>query len=150
MTTFTTQEICDNFAELVINASNTHQACSNISSIDDYQPDSLIFIDNESSAEVLNNSLPAILVTSDDIANSLTIDSDNLSIVRVNNVRLAQAKIKSHFADYDARDLEWDAIHESAIIHPSATLGSDIRVGPNVVLSSVVQLLVTTVLFMLW
>ena len=134
MTTFTTQEVCDNFAELIIDANNKHQACSNISSIDNYQSDSLIFIDSESTADVLNNSLPAILVTSDAIASGLTIKSDNLSIIRVNNVRLAQAKIKSHFADYDARDPEWEAIHESALIHPSATLGSNIRIGPNVVI----------------
>lgn len=136
MTTFTTQELCDTFAELVIDASNKQQTCSNISSTNHYQSDSLIFISDEPSTSVLEHSLPAILVTSDDIASALTISLDKLSIVRVKNVRLAQAKIKSHFNDYDALDSEWDAIHASAVIHSSATLGSNIRIGPNVVIGA--------------
>ena len=136
MTTFTTQEICEQFADLIIDASKREQACTNISSSDNYQNDSLIFIDNDVSANALNDALPAILVTSNDIANGLSINTDTLSIIRVHNVRLAQAKIKSHFDDYDALDSEWDAIHQSALIHSSAKLGSNVRLGPNVVIGA--------------
>ncbi len=131
---FTTQDLFDAFADLIIDASNLKQVCSNIASIDQYQADSLIFICDTSSVTVLEKSLPSILVTSEDIADSLTIDTSKLSIVKVKNVRLAQAKIKARFADYDARDIEWDEIHASAVIHTSSTIGRNCRIGPNVVI----------------
>ena len=136
MMTFTTQDLCDVFADLIIDASNKQQSCSNIASANQYQTNSLIFISDPSSITTLEESLPSILVINEDIAGSLNIGSEKLSIVIVKDVRLAQAKIKSHFADYDASDSEWDTIHSSAIIHSTAKLGTNTRIGPNVVIGA--------------
>ena len=70
------------------------------------------------------------------MADSLSIERNKLSILKVKDVRFAQAKIKVHFDDYDALDSEWDAIHDSAVIHSSAQIGSNTRIGPNVVIGA--------------
>ena len=132
--TFSAQQICDTIPELLIECSENKSEFNIISSADDFDSTSLIFISEEKQCAQLESQLPSIVITSSDISQVLSGKYSSLCIISVKNVRLAQAWVKSHFNDYDARDMEWPTIHPSAVIHPSAILGEGVRIGPNVVI----------------
>ena len=77
----------------------------------------------------------AVIVTTPSIAQAIKEHTDS-TIVCVNDPRMAQALLGQRFDDYQAHDAEWPPHHPSAIIHPSAQLGEDCRIGPNVVIGA--------------
>ena len=126
------QQLCDNFAEIVIESCNTGISFKTIDSVEDFDQHSLIFVSDTKSIDLSRSPKLAVLVTSTKIAES--INDDSLCVITVDDVRLAQALIKQHYFDYDASDSEWDSIHPSSVIHHSATLGNNVRVGANTVI----------------
>jgi len=138
--TFTAKEVCDSIPELLVQCSDEDQSFSRISSAEGFDSDSLIFISDLDQGNQLGKNLPSIVVTDSEIQQSLIVHHKQLCIITVNNVRLAQATIKSTFDDYDARDHEWPAQHPSAIIHESAIIGANVRIGPNVVIGENVKI----------
>ncbi|MFT7525533.1 MAG: UDP-3-O-[3-hydroxymyristoyl] glucosamine N-acyltransferase [Arenicella sp.] len=128
------QQLCDSFAEIVIESCNTNISFETIDGVQDFSQHSLIFVSDPKSLDLSTGPKPAVLVTSPKIAQS--INHDSLCVITVGDVRLAQALIKQHYCDYDAADAEWDAIHPSAVIHPSAELGNNVRIGANVVIGA--------------
>jgi len=137
---FSAKQVCDTITELFIACSNNDTEFSHISSIDSFNEQSLVFISSEEQSQQLMTTTPSVVVTSPAIAEALEGKNMTLCVIRVKNVRLAQAIVKSAFDDYDARDAEWDSIHPSAIIHPSAKLGGNVRIGPNVVIGENVSI----------
>lgn len=134
----TTKELCDLLGDLVLGTNNKEAYFESIDSTEDFGPNSLIFL---SDLPENSNDLPlrpAVLVTSRKIAEQLDVES--VCVVMVDNVRLALALSKQHFADYDTLDSEWDAIHDTAVIHSSAQLGSDVRIGPNCIIGKGVKI----------
>ncbi len=132
---FTSQELVAEFSDMVIstigeNAEFDHSAChlgANSSS--------LVFLQSA-------DNLPAraaVIVTTSEVAEQLKERCASF-IVCVANVRLAQAKMKQHFDDYQAKDTEWDAVHDSAVVHKSSVLKKGCRVGPNAVIGADCQL----------
>jgi len=93
--------------------------------------DDLVFVFELSSVP----NAAAVIVTCLEVADQIK-DCSSAHIIVVDDVRLAQAKIKQHVDDYQAHDLEWDAIHPSAVIHHTVELGEGCRVGPNAVLGA--------------
>ena len=138
--TFSAQQVCDTIPELLIQCSKQRNEFTLISSVEDFESTSLIFISSDEQCVSLESQLPSVVVTSDTIAESLSASYPSLCIISVNNVRLAQAQVKCHFNDYDARDIEWPSIHPSAVIHTSAKLGDNVRIGPNVVIGENAQI----------
>lgn len=132
--TFNIQQIYDIVSELIVQCSDKTRTFTQISSIQEYDTNSLVFISTIEQAALLTKEPPAVVITSSTVLQAITNQLKQSGVVIVNNVRLAQAIIKSHFDDYDARDSEWPDIHPSAVIHPSATLGRGVRIGPNVVI----------------
>ena len=126
------KQLCEQFAELVISSSNTDTWFSSIDGADSFHENSLAFINDASQLACPPEQKPAVVITGKDIADS--IDDDSLCLIVVSNVKLAQALIKQYYFDYDASDPEWDALHDSAVIHPSAKLGNNVRIGPNTVI----------------
>ncbi len=133
---FLVQELMANFADLLV---ESHQADTaefeRIDGVAQSQAGSLVFVDDVSQ---MPETAPSVLVTSKAIADTLT--DANYCVLVVNNVRLAQAKIKQTYNDYDASDSEWAAVHTSAVVHESAELGEDVRLGPNVVVGAKVRI----------
>lgn len=127
---FKAAELVDRFSELV-QTSSDHQSAAfkRIDCVKNCTADSLVFIDDESQ---IPNLTPAVVVTHAKVAEQIAHLS--CCVIVVSNVRLAQAKIKQAYQDYDSSDLEWADIHNSAIIHPTVVLGDGVRVGPGVVI----------------
>lgn len=126
---FPVQELLTRFKDLVVSQNNHSVEFTRIDDVKECTKNSLIFVDDSSQIPSLN---PAVMVTSKDVADALPEVS--YCVVVVGNVRLAQAKIKQYYQDYDCFDAEWGEVHESAVIHPSVQLGAGVRLGPNVVL----------------
>lgn len=134
---YSAQQVCDQLSDLVVSCENAEREFTDLSSLEDYQETSLTFISDEAQFKRLTEPLPAVIVTSPKIAEQLVqthSNNNNLSVIAVQNVRLALALMKQHYDDYDASDSEWSAIHPSAVIHKSVQLGADVRVGPNSVI----------------
>jgi len=133
---FSVKELLVGFAELIVTSSNTTTAeFTPIDCVKDSTAPSLIFVDDESQ---MPTTAPAVMITRKDIADNL--HDQAYCVIGVNNVRLAQAKIKQAYQDYDSRDSGWGEMHESAVIHPSAKLGKGVRIGPNAVIGEDVSI----------
>jgi len=136
--THSVHQLCDQFADLVISKPSFDAEFASIDSPAKMQPESLVFVSELSQMFSSEEQQPAVVVTTEKIA--AEISNRNICVVSVSNVRLAQALIKQHYSDYDASDSEWDTVHASAVIHPSATFGKNVRIGANTVIGKNVQI----------
>ena len=127
---FKAAELVERFSDL-IQTSHNHQSAvfSQIDCVKTCSASSLVFVDAPSQMPSVT---PSVIVTQHKMAAELS-DAD-YCVIGVKNVRLAQAKIKQTYQDYDSNDSEWGAIHDSATVHPSARLGDNVRLGPGVVI----------------
>jgi len=136
---YSVEQVISHLGELVLSVSDADATFSSIDSDRDYAQDSLIFMSEEPQKNGDEQTIaPAVIVTSANIAKQLSTSSS--CIISVSNVRLALAFCKQKFADYDAADSEWGDIHPTALIHPTATLGNGVRVGPNSVIGKGAQI----------
>jgi len=123
------RELCEQFATHIINSQNTEGEFQSIDGVENYHDRSLIFVAEQPQVPDFTVAKPAVLVTSAGLAQEL--DDDELCVIVVRDVKLAQAYIKQHYDDFDCTDPDWEDIHPSAIIHPSVKLGKGVRVGAN-------------------
>lgn len=146
--THSVHKLCTSFDHLVVDVLLDNAVCSRddlasancqfaqISDVTNFSSDSLVFVSNAAALDSQIN--PAVIVTSRALSSELGTRARCVLVVK--DVRLAQATIKQAYADYDARDMEWDVIHSSAVIHPTAKLADDVRVGPNSVIGAHTQI----------
>ena len=128
---YSVQQLCDQFSELIVASRHTEGSFQSIDSVGAHTPDSMIFADEEVHLPTALMVAPAVIVTTESLAESVAAEQ---CVIVVRNVRLAQANIKQHYSDYDSSDSEWPDVHPSAVVHPSAQLGSEVRIGPNSVI----------------
>lgn len=131
MTTSSSKQLVSKFNDIVITTYGQHQAFKQTASPLSCDADDLVFVFESGVAP----DKAAVIVTCRKVAEQIK-DTSSAFIVVVDDVRLAQAKIKRHFDDYKAHDKEWDAIHVSAVIHDTVTFGDGCRVGPNAVIGA--------------
>ncbi len=129
--TISSKELVSTFTDIILATYGQHKdfkqtACPTLCASDD-----MVFVFESTVAP--DNA--AVIVTCQEVADKIK-ESSQAFIVVVDDVRLAQAKIKQRFDDYKARDTEWDALHKSAVIHSSSILGEGCRVGPNSVVGA--------------
>ncbi len=129
--TTSSKELVSKFNDIVLTTYGQHQTFKQTSCPLSCEADDLVFVFELSSAPAA----AAVIVTSLEVADQIK-DWSSAYIVVVSDVRLAQAKIKQHVDDYQAHDLEWDAIHPSAVVHHTVRLGEGCRVGPNAVVGA--------------
>jgi len=129
---YTAQHVCNQFPDLVISSVNADREFANISAANDYDHQSLVFINNDNQLAALTKPLPSIIVTRPEFAAALI--KTQAGVITVSNVRLAQALIKQRYSDYDSVDAEWPTIHPSAVVHPSAKLAVGVHIGANTVI----------------
>ena len=99
---------------------------------------SLVFVDKPEFSQQIIEAQPAVIVTRTELIDDFK--STSATLLTSNNVRLAQALIRQAYADRDHRDIEWPAIHPTAIIHESASIADDVIIGPGVVIGRNVQI----------
>lgn len=128
---FTSQELLAEFSDMVLSthgadAEFDHSAC-HLSA----NNRSLVFL--QSASDLPINA--AVIVTTLEVAEQIRAHSTSF-LICVADVRLAQAKMKQRFDDYQAVDDEWLAVHDSAVVHKSTLLKNGCRVGPNAVIGA--------------
>lgn len=126
------QQLCEQFSDLIIASRHTEGDFKSIDSTGMQNSDSLIFVAEESHLPTQTMIAPAVIMTTELLAEKIT--SGQQCVISVRDVRLAQALIKQHYNDYDSSDSEWPNIHPNAVVHPSAKLGAGVRIGPNAVI----------------
>lgn len=129
--TFSTQELISEFADIVISTHGEHSQFERSASPEHSNESSLVFLQ---SPDHLPQS-SAVLVTTTAVADQIRGKTTSY-IVCVADVRLAQTTIKRRFDPYLSADLEWEAVHPSAVIHESVQFGEGCRVGPNAVIGA--------------
>lgn len=130
-------ELSQLFNELIAAPGNVYGEFSSIDSPDSYSDQSLIFVNDAGSLPDFKHVAPAALVTDASIASKVSLECP---IFVASNVRLAHALIKQHYQDFDASDSEWKSQHPSAVIHPTACLADNVRIGPNAVIGANVEI----------
>lgn len=128
---FNSNELLREFADIVQSSYGEPAEFDHTASYTNSNPTSLVFIQAAEQAP----KHAAVIVTTDVIAQNIK-NNTAAYVVCVADVRLAQARMKQHFDDYLAHDLEWPEVHPSAIIHESAALSAGVRVGPNAVIGA--------------
>jgi len=129
------EQLVEEFADLITSTVGKHCYFGDVSGYESVTQNSIVFIQNSEQATFLNHCQPAIIVTQETQIPTLVQQYAGL-IIGVQDVRLAQALIKQRFDDYQAVDEEWESIHPSAVIHPTAQLGNNVRIGPNTVIGA--------------
>ncbi len=129
--TTSSRQLVSEFQDIVLSSYGEHQnfeqaACPSVCSVGD-----LVFVFD--SASIPQSA--SVIVTCEEVAQSIK-ESSSAFIIVVKDVRLAQAKIKQRFDDYQVADAEWQAIHPSAVVHESTKLAAGCRVGPNAVVGA--------------
>ena len=120
-------ELRTQFPDLVLEVSNEEQTFSRIDDCNDFGPESLIFVSDQTKLVLLEHASPAVVVTTSALA--AQIQNSAICRVTVKDARLAQALIKQHYFDYDASDPEWPEIHPSAVVRQGGRRRRDPRVG---------------------
>ncbi len=106
-----------------------------ISSIEFYTKESLIFINHKKNLQYLKKDFdPLVIVTNQEIYKLLEEKKLNSIFVITKNVDVFRALFLQKFLDRDVRKTYWGRIHPTAVIHKEAKVSSSAIVGPNVVI----------------
>lgn len=127
-----TQKLLEQFPDLILESHDNHAEFSTISSFDNCTPESLVFVADSDQFSTAATAEVAAVVCDQKTAESY--DNFSGAVLISNNVRLAQAKIKQHYQEYDYLDAEWDSPHPTATIHPTAKIGNNCHIGPGVII----------------
>jgi len=127
---YTSQDLIKKFDHLVLSIKGEHTQFETTSDPKLADENSLVFLIDAAQAP----KQAAVVVTTEVIAQEL--DESQYLLICVADPKFAMAKIKTEYDNYLDGDFEWDAIHETAVIHPSACFGTGCRVGPNAVIGA--------------
>ncbi len=131
-------QLLHDFSDLLQGSIDEDIVCTGIGSPNCFTHGNVIVCNNEQALiSVADNSetKPSLIITSSDFVEAGKVPA-NIPILTSHNTRLAHALIKQRLNDYDNTDSEWDRIHSSATIHPSAKIASSCRIGPHVVIGA--------------
>ena len=102
-----------------------------ISGIKDAQADQLSFVGSKKYEEQLTTTAAGIILVCKDLANAST---DNRTLIVCENVDIAFAKMSAMFAEEPPAFIP--GIHPSAVVDPSAKIGSGVSIGANAVVEA--------------
>jgi len=127
-------QLVSEFADLILDTQGAHQEFDHAASPELANDNSLVFLQHIKDMP----EQAAVIITSSAVMAELASEpvKSDLFIIVVADVRLAQAKIKQRYDDYQAGDLEWQEVHSSAVIHKSVELAKGCRIGPKTVIGA--------------
>ncbi|MBS1269140.1 MAG: UDP-3-O-acylglucosamine N-acyltransferase [Gammaproteobacteria bacterium] len=102
------------------------------SPVERYTSSSAVFTDDLDWIDELRRSPPAVVVTTETMAEALK-DVDGLGLVVSRDVKLAHAFMRQAFDDIDYHNHEWPRVHPSAVIHESVKTPDSVTIGPGAV-----------------
>ena len=129
--TTSSKQLVSEFQDIVLSFYGEHQNFEQAACPSECNVGDLVFVFDSSSIP----QSASVIVTCEEVAQIIK-ESSSAFIIVVKDVRLAQAKIKQRFDDYQVADAEWQAIHPSAVVHESTKLAAGCRVGPNAVVGA--------------
>lgn len=110
-----------------------------ISPIEDSGKGSLVFCDTKNYLKYLELNQPSCVVTNKDLFQK--VESYNPEcIILSENVLVSHAKLKQIYMDYDLKNDEWEKVHKSVIIHPTAKIPDTVQIGPNAIIGRNVKI----------
>jgi UDP-3-O-[3-hydroxymyristoyl] glucosamine N-acyltransferase len=99
--------------------------------------DSLVFVSDAAQLEVLGQRRAAILILQRDLAAALDPAETGFGCCFVvGSVPMSMAILLRHFDGKRERFAQWGERHPTAVVHPSATLGHDVLLGPYCVIGA--------------
>ncbi|MBE7439647.1 MAG: UDP-3-O-(3-hydroxymyristoyl)glucosamine N-acyltransferase [Spirochaetales bacterium] len=131
-------QLVQNHPDLLTGYKGPDQEIGSLTALEDAKPGALIFLTNPDQLEHFLKATPAAIVI--DEKHMPEAPPENTALIGASHVALAHAIIKSQYADRNLRTGEWPDIHPSSVIHPSATLGQRVQVGPCTVIGAGVSL----------
>jgi len=103
----------------------------------DAGPESLVFVTDPAQLEIARQRRAAILVVQRDVADQLAPhDAAFGCCFSVASVPMGMAVLLEHFDRKRERFTQWGERHPTAVVHPTATLGSDVHLGPYCVIGA--------------
>jgi len=103
----------------------------------DAGPDSLVFVSDAEQLAIARQHCAAILVVQRDIADQLAADDAAFGCCfSVASVQMGMAVLLKHFDRKRERFAQWGERHPTAVVHPSATIGADVLLGPYCVIGA--------------
>ncbi len=113
-----------------------------IHSIENYEKNSLIFLNNKKFLHLLKKEIQSVaIVTTEEIYQNLKDEfKDNIFII-TKHTDIFRAIFLQEFCDRNLwKEYSWEKIHPSAVIHKSVILPNNIIIGPNVVIDRDVKI----------
>ncbi len=107
--------------------------------VEDCGDGDVVFVEHETLMSQALQASPALIVTTALLAEKFK-EASNTAFLISQNVRLAQALLRQTYVDRDLRNIGWDRLHSTAVVHESACLADDVFVGPGAIVSRDVQL----------
>ena len=132
-------EIKNSFPELFTEQLGQDSEIHRIYSVDDAQKGDLVFVSSKKFASRALKSPVSGVVTTKELAEQFS-NQDHLGILISNNVNLAHAALKQEFGDRKFIDDQWGERHPSAVIHPTAKIGSGVIIAPHVTIGENVSI----------
>ena len=126
------------FPDVISGCVGDDKEITGFAATDNYQTGDLIFCDDKTLIEGVNNGNPTAVVTTPELAKQIT--NDRIGILVSEDVKLAQAFIRQRYDDIDLHQSEWPRIHPSAVIHDTTLIPNSVTIGPGVVIGRNVKL----------
>jgi UDP-3-O-[3-hydroxymyristoyl] glucosamine N-acyltransferase len=103
----------------------------------DAGPDSLVFVSDLAQLATARERGAAVLIAQHDIAGELAAAEPAFGCCfTVRNVSMGMALLLKHFDHKRERFAQWGERHPTAIVHESATIGTDVLLGPYCVIGA--------------
>jgi UDP-3-O-[3-hydroxymyristoyl] glucosamine N-acyltransferase len=101
---------------------------------------SLVFVDKGKYMASVTPDVKCCIVTTAQIEAQYRGLHPNHTFLVAQSVAVAHALIRQKYSDRDYHREEWQGVHESAIVHKTAKLGSNVIVGPGAVVGANVSI----------
>jgi len=103
----------------------------------DAGPESLVFVTDAAQLEIARQRRAAILVVQRDLADRLVPHADAFGCCfAASSIPMGMAVLLAHFDRKRERFTQWGERHPTAVVHPTATLGCDVHLGPYCVIGA--------------
>ena len=130
--------IKENFPGVISDCVGDDKEITGFAATNNYKTGDLIFCDDKTLIDDINNGNPTAVVTSSELAEKIT--NNRIGILVSDDVKLAQAFIRQRYDDIDLHQSEWPRIHTSAVIHDTTSIPNSANIGPGVVIGRNVKL----------
>jgi UDP-3-O-[3-hydroxymyristoyl] glucosamine N-acyltransferase len=100
-------------------------------------PDSLVYLGNRKQLEAIASPDAAILILQKDLLSQITAQQQwRGCLFSVAAIPAAMAALLKYFDQKPARFSQWGERHPTAVVHPSATVGANVMLGPYCIIGA--------------